>query len=174
LGNWGIAFYAASLAIAQSQPEAAPGEILIRDHRYSLAMIQVGKMAQKQAYSVEVADFATKRVDEYTKMQQDIRDLAGKLGVQLPNYLGLNSLNLQAELEASPNAETFDAYYIAGMRSYMREHLTDFQAQTQTSKDPAIKAFTRKSIPIIEAAANSADQLNTRVQNKSTTARPKP
>jgi putative membrane protein len=174
LGNWGLAFYAASLAIAQSQPEVAPSEFMIRDARFCMAMIQVGQMAQKQAYSVEVAQFATKRIDEYSKMLDELKDIAAKAKVQLPTDLGLNSLNLLTELQASPNRETFDSYYITGMQSYLRDHLTEFQAQAQTSKDPGVKGFATKYIPTIRAAIDSADQLNEKVQNKSTTPRPKP
>lgn len=169
----GITVYAASLVIAQDHPEASPAEFLARVARYCLAEIQTGNMAQKQAHSVEVADFATKSVDQYTKMQSELKDLASKENVTLPTDLTLNSLNLQAELQSSPSSKVFDSFYMNGIRAYQREQLTDFRAQAQTSRDSAVKAFAVRYIPIIEASTEEADRIYGLVQNQTTTPRQK-
>lgn len=174
MGPLGIAVYAATLVMAQDHPEAAPSEFLSRVARYCLAEIDTGKMAQTESYSVEVAAYAAKRVDEYSKMLSEAKNIARKEGVTLPTDLTLNSLDLQAELQSSPSSKVFDSYYMDGIRAYQREQLTDFQSQAKTTKDPAVKAFAARYIPLIAAATTEAGRINEMVQNRTTTPRQKP
>jgi putative membrane protein len=169
----GIAVYAASLAVAQDQPKAAPAEFMSRAAQYCLAEIQIGEIAQKQAHSVEVADFATRRIDEYSKLLSDLKDLAGKEGVTLPTDLSLSSLNIQAELEGSPSSEAFDALYMGAIRVFQREQLSEFQAQTKYAKDTEVQSLAAKTMPMLKAAAASADRVDAMVEGHTTTARPK-
>jgi predicted outer membrane protein len=107
-------------------------------------------------------------------MLKDLKDLAAKQNVPMPTDLSLNALNIQAELESSPSSEVFDSYYINAMRTFQREQLNDFQAQSQYARDAGIQNFTRQYLPMIQISTTEVDRIYAMVENHTTKARPKP
>jgi putative membrane protein len=128
--------------------------------------IQAGKIALNKATDPQVKTFAQKLIDDHTKANQDIEQLAATKGVKLPTS---PSLTEKAKLEALEHwsQSGFDHHFADGVGVSAHESdVKEFTKQSMDAKDPDVKALAAKQLPTLQEHLSMARQLADATKNE--------
>ena len=105
-----------------------------------LSEINLGKLAQDKAQSDEVKSFAKKMVDDYTKAQDELRQLAQSKSITLPTEPDRQQQSVEKKLAAKPSLKE-SVIKAASKLIAKAKPLSKEQLKAQKEKD---KAFALK------------------------------
>lgn len=136
-----------------------------------LAEVELGQLATQKASSEEVKKFGQRMVDDHTKANDQLKDVAAQKHIDLPTEPSAKDKATKARLEKL-SGEQFDRAY---MRDMVMDHKTDvseFARESQSAKDPALKNFARQTLPTLRQHLKEAEKLAPQQKNqqKKTTA----
>jgi putative membrane protein len=128
--------------------------------------VQAGRIALDKATNPQVKSFAQKMIDDHTKANEELSQLAASKGVKLPTS---PSLTEQAKLKTLEHwsQSGFDEHFAKGVG--VDEHEDDVKAFTKEStqaKDPDVKAFAAKTLPTLQEHLAMAKQLADATKNE--------
>jgi putative membrane protein len=137
---------------APARPDAPPKALTDADFVTKAAsggMFEVlsSKMATEKATKADVKAFAEKMVQDHTKANDELKAAAAKAGIPVPSTLAPHHEKM---LEQLKTAQNFDAAYMDAQLKAHQEAVDVFAAGANGAKDPGIKAFAEKTLPIIK------------------------
>ena len=127
-----------------------------------LAEVQLGELAQQKAESPEVKQFAERMVTDHTKANDQLKQVATKEGITVPEKLSAKDEATKARLEKLSGAQ-FDRAYMAAMVKDHTTDVTEFRAQAKTAKDSAVKNFASETLPTLEDHLKEAKSVHRQV-----------
>jgi len=114
-----------------------------------LAEVQLGELAQQKAEAPEVKQFAERMVTDHTKANDQLKQVAAKEGITVPEKLSAKDHATKTRLGKLSGAD-FDRAYMATMVKDHTNDVAEFRAQTKTAKDSAVKNFASETLPRLE------------------------
>lgn len=113
--------------------------------------IVTSQVALEKSKNKKVLAFAKKMVKDHTKIGKNFGAAFGKAktGLTLPTGLGDDFDKTLARLKSEDGA-TFDADYIAVQTKGHQDAVGLFAGYAKGGDNPALKAFAKKTLPIIE------------------------
>lgn len=125
----------------------------------NIAEIETGKLAQQKGASSQVKEFGKRMVDDHSKSLEELRDIASKKGVELPNDTDLKH-KASAKVLERLDGDKFDKQYMSmvGVSDHKRTHEMLQKVQNKAT-DPDLKAYAAKTIPVVHGHLESAQQL---------------
>lgn len=121
--------------------------------------IEAGELAEKVSTNPGVQRFARRIVDEHRKVAGDLSALARLKGVDLPDA---PSVAQRAELTAlrALSGQVFDRTYASrmGVRAHERT-LAMYRKAVNRSRDPDVKEFARRQLPLLQRHLEEAQTL---------------
>jgi len=136
-----------------------------------IAEVEMGKLAEQKAQSKEVKDFAKRMVDDHSKANAELKELASKKSLTLPADMDSSSRREYDKLQKLSGAD-FDREYMKTMVSDHKKDVKDFQKQAKSTKDADIKSFTEKTLPTLEEHLKLAQTDEDAVKNARSGNRP--
>ncbi|HEX2603116.1 MAG TPA: DUF4142 domain-containing protein [Oxalicibacterium sp.] len=132
----------------------------------NLAEIATGKMALEKSQNEQVKQFAQKMIDDHTKAEDELKQLADAKGVKLPTEPDMVHKTKAATLKPL-SGNTFDKQYVkhAGVGDHENTHKLLEKVQSK-AKDPDLKAYADKTIKAVEAHLDMAKQLEQQIVKK--------
>ena len=124
----------------------------------NLNEIDAGKTAASKAQSPQVKQFAQKMVDDHTQMLADLKTLAQKKSVSLPESVSLKD-KAQTEMMTRASGADFDKKYMDRMVKDHQKDLNDVQALAGKAKDPEFKAAVQKASSKISEHLQMAQRI---------------
>lgn len=124
----------------------------------NLNEIDAGKSAASKAQSPQVKQFAQKMVDDHTQMLADLKTLAQKKSVSLPESVSLKD-KAQTEMMTRASGADFDKKYMDRMVKDHQKDLNDVQALAGKAKDPEFKAAVQKASSKISEHLQMAQRI---------------
>ena len=125
----------------------------------NLSEIAGGKTAVQKAQSPDVKSFAQKMVDDHTKMLADLRTLAKKKDVALPQDADVKDMAQMKLMERKSGAE-FDQAFMEHMVKEHERALKDVQNIAAKAKDPEFKAAVQKAHAKIQEHLQLAQRIS--------------
>ena len=123
--------------------------------RHGMAEVQMGQMAQQKAQNPQVKDFAGRMVTDHGKANEELKTLASSKGVQIPTDLDREHKNKSEKLQKA-SADKFDRDYMEAMVKDHKNDVKEFEKQAKNAKDPEVKAFAQKTLPVLQAHLQAA------------------
>lgn len=114
-----------------------------------LAEVELGKLAAEKGQSEEVKKFGQRMVDDHSKANDQLKQLAESKGVALPTTLDAQDKATKARLEKL-SGEQFDRAYMSDMVKDHTKDVSEFQKVSKTAKDPDVKNFASQTLPTLE------------------------
>ena len=115
-----------------------------------LAEVQLSQLAQKQANSAEVRQFADRMVTDHGAANTELMAIAKQKNMTLPKSPNAEHQATMKTLQGKKGAD-FDAAYMAAMKKDHVKSIALFQAATGPSfTDSELKAFASKTLPVIQ------------------------
>ena len=128
--------------------------------------IELGNLASQKAASDALKQFGQKMVDDHTKANGELKQIAGQQNVTLPVALDAKHQARIAKL-AKLSGAAFDKAYVKDQLKDHEQDVQKFQLETQMGTDPAVKAFASKTLPILQEHLTMIKNLSAQGKNAS-------
>jgi putative membrane protein len=130
------------------------------------AMIEVelGKLAAEKASRDDIKQFGQKVVDEHTKANDELKQVAGKENVAIPEALDSKHQSRLDKL-SKLSGEAFDKAFVKEELKNREAEVRDFSAESQNGTDPNIKTFASNVLPALQQQLEEAKSLNKSEKN---------
>jgi len=118
--------------------------------------IALGKLAEEKGELKEVREFGKHMAHQHKQICEELKELAAKKNISLPDSLSPEGKSAKEELEKL-HGRKFDVAYMNAMVEGHKKVLASMEKENADTKDPDIKAFTEKTIPIIKEHLQMAE-----------------
>lgn len=121
--------------------------------------VQAARLASTKATDPEVKKYAEMLVEQHTQANEELAQLAQAKGVELPATAPRSKRKDVEELGKKQGAE-FDKEFVkeAGIEQHEKD-IKKFQKASKDVKDPELKAFTTKTLAMLQDHLAQAKQL---------------
>jgi putative membrane protein len=114
-----------------------------------LAEVELGRVAAQKGASDEVRQFGQRMVDDHSKANQDLMQVASAKGWALPSALDAKH---QADVQklSALAGDKFDKTYVDMMIKDHKHDLAEFQKEASGGADADIKSFASRTAPVVQ------------------------
>jgi len=141
---------------------AADKKFIMNAARGGMAEVKLGQLAVKSASSDAVKQFGQRMVDDHSKANDELKQLAGQKGVTLPTSIGKQNQSAYSHL-AKLSGASFDHAYMQHMVKDHEMDVREFEKEASSGKDPDVKAWAEKTVPTLRAHLEMARGIATPV-----------
>ncbi len=162
----------APLGAAESRSAENRGSLSREDYEFvtkatqgGMTEVELGQLAVQKASDQSVKDFGQKMVTDHGKANEELKALATSKNATPPVKFSRKEDSTIADLQKASGAD-FDRAYAKAM---LKDHKTDvkeFREAAKDLKDPDLKAFAEKTLPVLEEHLRMAEQLEQNVKAK--------
>jgi putative membrane protein len=111
--------------------------------------VELGKLAAEKGMSDEVKQFGQHMVDDHSKANEDLMQVAASKGITLPTALDAKHMAMRDKM-ASLSGAAFDKAYKQEMLKDHRKDVADFQKESMKAMDADVKAFATRTLPTLK------------------------
>jgi putative membrane protein len=123
-----------------------------------LAEVQLGQLATEKADSPDVKQFGQKMVDDHSKANDQLKQVASNKGVTIPDKLSAKDAATKARLEKL-SGKAFDRAYMRDMVMDHTKDVSEFRTESKTAKDPDVKNFASETLPTLQDHLKQAKSI---------------
>ncbi|MEG4963161.1 MULTISPECIES: DUF4142 domain-containing protein [unclassified Microcoleus] len=145
--------------------ETSPNSLSSRDRTFvmqagqlSMLEVQLGRLAVQRGSSAGVKQYGQEMVEEHTRANQELMQLAMQKEVELPTEMSSQNTALTDRLSGL-SGTSFDTAYKQAMIESHNQAIALFQAQSQQGQDPDLKAWATKTLPNLQAHLQMVNQM---------------
>jgi putative membrane protein len=164
-----VSFAGLVLAADKNEPKTSAAKLSSADEKFvkeaasgGMLEVELGKIAAEKAVNDKVKAFGRQMQEDHGKANEELKTVAANKGVQIPAALDRKHKRTVDRLSKLSGPE-FDRQYIRTMIDDHKEDLKAFQREADKGKDPDVKQFASKYVPMIknhsEMAQTTGDQL---------------
>src|SRR5579884_1590650 len=137
---------------------------MVKAAQGGLAEVELGNLATSKAQSGDVKQFGQRMVDDHTKANDELKSIAEQKGVTLPTSLDAKDQATKDKLSGEHGA-AFDRAYMADMVKDHKKDIAEFQREANNGKDPDVKAFAQKTLPVLREHLRLAESTDAQVKS---------
>ncbi len=123
-----------------------------------MAEVDVGQLAVQKSSNPDVKTFAQKLIDDHTKANDQLKQIASQENVTLPAQPGREGRQLHTKLEKLDGAAFDRAFLQAQVRDHEKD-IKQYQRAENQVQDPQLKQFAQTSLPILQQHLQMAKDL---------------
>jgi putative membrane protein len=120
--------------------------------------IQAGQLAQQKAPDAAYKDFAQMTIEDHTKTTDQLKGMAPKLGIELPQQLDKTHQAAIDKLNAQSGAAFERAYKTDQVRGH-REAIAMFERYAKSGDNPDLKKWASDTLPTLRKHLQHAEAL---------------
>lgn len=116
--------------------------------RGGMAEVELGQLAAQKGSSEDVKQFGQKMVEDHTKLGDQMKEVAGKIGVTPPTMLSPMDKALEVKLKAL-SGDDFDQAYIKAMVKDHQKDLAEFKKEAGSGTSAEVKNAASQGADVI-------------------------
>jgi putative membrane protein len=124
-----------------------------------MVKVELGKLAVQKASSDAVKQFAQKMVDDHTRANEEVKQIAHKANISLPDSLDSKHQSRIDKLSKLAGTE-FDRAYIKDQLKDHQQDVKEFQNEAENGNHEELKNFAAKTLPTLQEHLSMAKDLN--------------
>jgi putative membrane protein len=124
--------------------------------------VELGKLAQQKASHADVKEFGAMMVHDHSMANMELKELAKKRRISLPDSIGTDEQKLKTELAGKSGAE-FDKAYVAAMVKDHQEDIKAFEDARKKVKYPEMTALIDKTLPVLKKHLQAIQKIQQQV-----------
>jgi putative membrane protein len=144
-------------------------EFMLDAAKGGLAEVELGKLAAERAQSDEVRKFAQRMVDDHTKANEQLKQIAESKSIKLPTEVETKEQALMQRLEKL-NGAMFDRTYMNAMVNDHVKDVNEFKREANAGRDPQVKSFATSTLPALEEHLQQAKQARGAASSRASSA----
>jgi putative membrane protein len=125
-----------------------------------MAEVELGRLAAQIAQSDAVKQFAQRMITDHGKSNDELTSLARSKKVTLPSDVGATHKATKDRL-AGLSGAAFDRAYMQEMVADHQKDVNAFRAESESGKDPEVKAWAAKTLPTLQSHLQMAQAAST-------------
>jgi putative membrane protein len=126
-----------------------------------IAETQLSTIALQRSSNPEIKRMAQQIIDDHSKANTELAQLAGKKGVTLPREVRSEHRTMAGKLEKLAG-DAFDRQYIDAMISDHEKDIVLFENQIKLGSDGEVKAFAEKHLPVLQMHLEMAREMRSK------------
>jgi putative membrane protein len=126
--------------------------------------VELGKLAAQKGSSDAVKQFGQKMVDDHSKANQELKQVASLEKIDLPNSIDSKHQSRIDKL-SKLDGPSFDKAYIKDQVKDHKQDVSAFQSEAQSGTDPNVKQFAAKTLPVLQGHLSLVKDLNKQEKN---------
>jgi putative membrane protein len=145
--------------------QTSPNSLSSRDRTFvmqagqlSMMEVELGRLAVKRGSSAGVKQYGQEMVEDHTRANQELMQLAMQKKVELPTEMSTQNTALIDRLSGL-SGRSFDTAYKQAMIDSHNQAIALFQAQSQQGQDPELKAWATQKLPKLQAHLEMVNQM---------------
>jgi putative membrane protein len=154
---------------AGSQLAGADRKFMEKAAEGGMAEVEMGKLGQQNGSRDDVKKFGERMVQDHSKANDELKQLASSKGVTLPTELDSKHRHDHDKL-AKLSGDKFDREYMEHMVKDHKKDVKEFDKASKDSKDADLKAFASKTLSVIQGHLMLAENTESAVKGKGRTA----
>jgi len=167
LGLLTFALFAGLTLTASAQGEKKKGPFTDEEFVKKVASdgmheVELGKLAQQKGTSAEVKKFGQHMVDDHSKANQELMQVAQSAGISVPTMMMPKHQKDVEKFRGLQGAE-FDREYANHMVKDHQTAVAMFQRASLEAKNAPLKAFATKTLPTLQEHLQHAQRLQQQV-----------
>lgn len=127
--------------------------------------VEMGTAASAKAYSQEVKTYAQQMVADHSKANNELKELAAKKNITLPNQHEDGHKADHEKLMAEKDI-AFDKAYMQMMVNDHKKTVELFEDASKNCEDAEIKSFASKHLPIVQKHLETAELMSEALKKK--------
>lgn len=134
----------------------------------SIAEIKFASLAEQKTDDQQIKNFAHKLTEDHTKALDEIKSIAQKKGITLPDSMNAKD---QAEYDrlSKLSGDQFDKAYTRFMERDHHKDIAEFRREAEKGQDPDLKSYAANTVPTLESHLRMAE-ANARREGANTNA----
>jgi putative membrane protein len=171
---------ASAAGTASSNPAAMQAQgsssVSSGDHKFmekaaqgGMAEVKLGQLAVEKANADQVKQFGQRMVDDHSKADDKLKQIASSKGVALPTELDKSTQREFDKLSKLSGAD-FDREYMKHMVSDHKKDISDFKSEANKAKDADLKQFASSTLPTLQEHLNLANAAEKAAKSEGKTA----
>lgn len=129
-----------------------------------MAEVELGKLAAQKASREDVKQFGQKMVDDHTKANDQLKQVASQANIPLPGALDSKHQSRIDKL-SKLSGEEFDKAYLKDQLKDHQADVNEFKDEAQNGTDPKVKAFASEVLPTLQQHLDLVKSLNKSEKN---------
>jgi putative membrane protein len=127
--------------------------------------IELGKLAAQKASSDPVKQFGQKLVDDHSKANDQLKQIASQQSLKIPDSLDSKHQSRIDKLAKLSGPEFDKAFIKAAVKDHQQD-VSEFQQEASGGSDPNVKNFATKTLPTIQEHLSAAKDLEKETKSK--------
>ena len=123
-----------------------------------VAEVEFGRLAVAKASSSEVKQFGQRMIDDHGRSNEQLKQVAAREHVTLPQGLTPKDKAAKASLENLSGGD-FDRAYMEQMVRDHKKDVAEFERQSKSAFDPAVKNFAAQTLPMLREHLKEARRV---------------
>lgn len=123
-----------------------------------LAEVEMGRLATQKGQSAEVKKFGQRMIDDHTKANNELKQLASSKGITPPKEPNSEEKATMDRL-SKLKGEEFDRAYMDDMVKDHTKDVADFEKESTQGADKDVKAFASKTLPTLQDHLRMAQSI---------------
>ncbi len=123
-----------------------------------MAEVALGQLAVEKAASSDVKKFGQRMVDDHSKANDELKQLAAQKSIELPQNLSARDKATKKTLEGL-SGDQFDQAYMKDMVKDHKKDVGDFRRESKAAQDPDLKKFVSQTLPTLEDHLKQAESI---------------
>jgi putative membrane protein len=144
--------------------DQSTADFMVKVADVGMTEVKLGGIAQEKAMNKRIKDFGEMMTRDHTKAGDELKSLARRKNVTLPDSIGSDHRNKIDNLEKK-NGKDFDRAYIDMMVDGHQSTVNDFEKASNNTKDPDVKAWVDKTLPTLRAHLASAKAIQKAIKH---------
>jgi len=146
---FGAALMTLTAAQAMAEMSAADRTFASKAAAGGLAEVSLGQLAIQNAGSPSVRQFGQQMVTDHTQANQELMQIGQQENLTLPTKPEATDVATEQRLTPT-KGQAFDTTYMHDMVQDHEKDVAEFRQEANSGKDPALKAFAQKYLPVLQ------------------------
>ena len=141
-----------------SQAESVDGAFVADAASSGMAEVKLGQLAQQKGWNTAVKDFSKRMEADHTKAGNELKDVADRNNVTLPNEVNYADKSTYERLSAYSGKE-FDKAYADQMVKDHEKAVAEFKKEASEGENKDLKNFAAQTVPTLESHLQMAQDM---------------
>jgi putative membrane protein len=125
-------------------------QFIVKAAEGGMTEVELGKLAQEKASSPDVKQFGARMVTDHSKADADLKALADKKGVPVPESLDSKHKAMVEHFQRL-SGSAFDRAYVKAMVRDHENDATEYREASTSAQDPDVKSYAGDTLKVIES-----------------------
>jgi putative membrane protein len=131
----------------------------------NMAEVKLGQLAEEKAQAPEVKNVAKRIVEDHTKAQDELKQIAQQESINLPTDISHKDALTYDKLSKLSGPE-FDREYTKEMVRDHQKDISEFKRAETQVKNPASKEYAQRELPTLQAHLELAQHAQAHVSRE--------